>query len=79
MPGEAYLSNSVKDEYAERFLATELVLGERQPEGTERLSASVISFERQAQRFAKQHATHAEPPRDHELRVKMPPVHDEQW
>ena len=38
MLGEAYLSNSVADEYAEWFLATELALGERQREGTERLS-----------------------------------------
>jgi 8-oxo-dGTP pyrophosphatase MutT (NUDIX family) len=35
--GEAYLSNSVADEYAVWFLATGLVPGERQPEGTERL------------------------------------------
>ena len=33
--GEAYLSNSVADEYAVWFLATGLVPGERQPEGTE--------------------------------------------
>src|ERR687896_2156667 len=36
--GEAYLSNSVADEYAVWFLATELVPGEVRPEGTERLS-----------------------------------------
>ena len=36
--GEAYLSNSVADEYAVWFLATGLVPGERRPEGTERLS-----------------------------------------
>lgn len=35
--GEAYLSNSVTDEYAVWFLATELVPGEQQPEGTEAL------------------------------------------
>ena len=33
--GEAYLSNSVADEYAVWFLATDLVAGEQQPEGTE--------------------------------------------
>ena len=33
--GEAYLSNSVADEYAVWFLATDLVTGEQQPEGTE--------------------------------------------
>jgi len=33
--GEAYLSNSVADEYAVWFLATDLVPGERRPEGTE--------------------------------------------
>jgi 8-oxo-dGTP pyrophosphatase MutT (NUDIX family) len=33
--GEAFLSNSVADEYAVWFLATDLVPGERQPEGTE--------------------------------------------
>jgi 8-oxo-dGTP pyrophosphatase MutT (NUDIX family) len=38
MLGEAYLSNSVADEYAVWFLATGLVPGERRPEGTERLS-----------------------------------------
>src|SRR3712207_1573500 len=36
--GEAYLSNSVADEYAVWFLATELVPGEPRPEGVERLS-----------------------------------------
>jgi 8-oxo-dGTP pyrophosphatase MutT (NUDIX family) len=36
--GEAYLSNSVADEYAVWFLATGLVPGEVGPEGTERLS-----------------------------------------
>jgi 8-oxo-dGTP pyrophosphatase MutT (NUDIX family) len=35
--GEAYLSNSVADEYAVWFLASGLVPGERQPEGTEAL------------------------------------------
>src|SRR5215208_5319287 len=35
MLGEAYLSNSVADEYAVWFLATGLVSGEQQPEGTE--------------------------------------------
>jgi 8-oxo-dGTP pyrophosphatase MutT (NUDIX family) len=38
MLGEAYLSNSVADEYAVWFLATGLTPGEQQPEGTERLS-----------------------------------------
>ena len=38
MLGEAYLSNSVADEYAVWFLATGLVPGERRPEGTEKLS-----------------------------------------
>ena len=33
--GEAYLSNSVADEFAVWFLATDLVPGEQQPEGTE--------------------------------------------
>jgi 8-oxo-dGTP pyrophosphatase MutT (NUDIX family) len=37
MLGEAYLSNSVADEYAVWFLATELVPGEQQPEGSEAL------------------------------------------
>jgi 8-oxo-dGTP pyrophosphatase MutT (NUDIX family) len=35
MLGEAYLSNSVADEYAVWFLATDLVPGEQSPEGTE--------------------------------------------
>jgi 8-oxo-dGTP pyrophosphatase MutT (NUDIX family) len=38
MLGEAYLSNSVTDEYAVWFLATGLVPGEQQPEGTEALN-----------------------------------------
>lgn len=33
--GEAYLSNSVADEHARWFLATDLVPGEQRPEGTE--------------------------------------------
>ena len=37
MLGEAYLSNSVADEYAVWFVATDLVPGEVRPEGTERL------------------------------------------
>lgn len=37
MLGEAYLSNSVADEHAVWFLATGLVSGDWQPEGTERL------------------------------------------
>jgi 8-oxo-dGTP pyrophosphatase MutT (NUDIX family) len=36
--GEAYLSNSVADEYAVWFLATGLVPGEQRPEGTEALA-----------------------------------------
>jgi 8-oxo-dGTP pyrophosphatase MutT (NUDIX family) len=35
--GEAYLSNSVADEYAVWFLATGLVPGEVRPEGTEKI------------------------------------------
>jgi 8-oxo-dGTP pyrophosphatase MutT (NUDIX family) len=38
MLGEAYLSNSVADEYAVWFVATGLVPGEVRPEGAERLS-----------------------------------------
>jgi 8-oxo-dGTP pyrophosphatase MutT (NUDIX family) len=38
MLGEAYLSNSVADEYAVWFLATGLVPGEWRPEGTESLT-----------------------------------------
>ena len=36
--GEAYLSNSVADEYAVWFLATGLVPAKKQPEGTEAIS-----------------------------------------
>src|SRR5919112_3288147 len=36
--GEAYLSNSVADEYAVWFLATGLVPGEQSPEGTEAIT-----------------------------------------
>ena len=38
MLGEAYLSNSVADEYAVWFVATGLVPGEQSPEGTEALN-----------------------------------------
>ncbi len=38
MLGEAYLSNSVADEYAVWYLATGLAPGEVRSEGTERLS-----------------------------------------
>jgi 8-oxo-dGTP pyrophosphatase MutT (NUDIX family) len=37
MLGEAYLSNSVADEYAVWFLASGLVAGEGRPEGTEKI------------------------------------------
>jgi 8-oxo-dGTP pyrophosphatase MutT (NUDIX family) len=37
MLGEAYLSNSVADEYAVWFLATGLVSGKERPEGTEKI------------------------------------------
>jgi 8-oxo-dGTP pyrophosphatase MutT (NUDIX family) len=40
--GEAYLSNSVADEYAVWFLASGLVPGERQPEGTEALEVRCL-------------------------------------
>jgi 8-oxo-dGTP pyrophosphatase MutT (NUDIX family) len=38
MLGEAYLSNSVADEYAVWYLATGLVPGEQSPEGTEAIN-----------------------------------------
>ncbi len=44
MLGEAFLSNSVADEYAVWFLATGLVPGERRPEGTEKLSVRRLPF-----------------------------------
>jgi 8-oxo-dGTP pyrophosphatase MutT (NUDIX family) len=44
MLGEAYLSNSVADEYAVWFLATGLVPGEVRPEGTERLTVRRMPF-----------------------------------
>ena len=42
MLGEAYLSNSVADEYAVWFLATGLVPGERSPEGTESIDVRCL-------------------------------------
>ena len=42
--GEAYLSNSVADEYAVWFLATGLVPGEVRPEGTESLTVRRVAF-----------------------------------
>ncbi len=44
MLGEAYLSNSVTDEYAVWFLATGLVPGKQQPEGTEALNVRRLSL-----------------------------------
>ncbi|HEX8651467.1 MAG TPA: NUDIX hydrolase [Pyrinomonadaceae bacterium] len=49
--GEAYLSNSVTDERAVWFLATELTQGEHQPEGTEQLMVRRVPFS-QALRMA---------------------------
>lgn len=43
--GEAYLSNSVTDEHAVWFLATELTQGEHNPEGTEELVVSRVSLD----------------------------------
>jgi 8-oxo-dGTP pyrophosphatase MutT (NUDIX family) len=43
--GEAYLSNSVSDELAVWFVATELTQGERRPEGTEQLEIRRIPFD----------------------------------
>ena len=42
--GEAYLSNSVSDELAVCFVATELTQGERRPEGTEQLEIRRVPF-----------------------------------
>ena len=44
MLGEAYLSNSVADEYAVWFLATGLVPGEQRPEGTEIIGVRRVPF-----------------------------------
>ncbi|MCA1591543.1 MAG: NUDIX hydrolase [Acidobacteria bacterium] len=44
MMGEAHLSNSVSDELAVWFLATELTQGKHRPEGTERLQVKKVSF-----------------------------------
>jgi ADP-ribose pyrophosphatase len=43
--GEAHLSNSVTDELAVWFLATELTQGEHSPEGTEQLSIRRVPFD----------------------------------
>jgi 8-oxo-dGTP pyrophosphatase MutT (NUDIX family) len=43
--GQAYLSNSVSDELAVWFLATELTQGEHHPEGTEQLNIRRVAFE----------------------------------
>ena len=42
--GEAYLSNSVSDELAIWYVATELTQGERRPEGTEQLEILRVPF-----------------------------------
>jgi 8-oxo-dGTP pyrophosphatase MutT (NUDIX family) len=42
--GEAHLSNSVSDEFAIWFLATELTQGARSPEGTEQLKIRRLAF-----------------------------------
>ncbi len=51
MLGEAYLSNSVADEYAVWFLATGLVPGDRSHEGTEAIDVRRLSL-REAQKMA---------------------------
>jgi 8-oxo-dGTP pyrophosphatase MutT (NUDIX family) len=43
--GEAYLSNSVSDEFAVWYVATELTQGERRPEGTEQLEVRRVPFD----------------------------------
>lgn len=45
MLGEAHLSNSVSDERAVWFLATELSLGKQSPEGTEQLNVRRLPVE----------------------------------
>ncbi len=45
MLGEAHLSNSVSDERAVWFLATNLTQGEPRPEGTEQLNIRCVSFQ----------------------------------
>lgn len=42
--GRAHLSNSVSDEYAVWFIATNLTQGESKPEGTERLRVRRVKF-----------------------------------
>lgn len=42
--GESHLSNSVSDEHAILYLATELTAGESAPEGTERLAVRRVSL-----------------------------------
>jgi 8-oxo-dGTP pyrophosphatase MutT (NUDIX family) len=42
--GESYLSNSVSDELAIWYVATELTAGERRPEGTEQLEVRRVPF-----------------------------------
>src|SRR5918912_605645 len=43
--GEAHLSNSVSDEQAIWYLATELTQGEHRPEGTEQLQIRRVTFQ----------------------------------
>lgn len=43
--GEAHLSNSVGDEYAVWFVATDLETGERHPEGTEVIGVRRVPFD----------------------------------
>lgn len=43
--GRAFLSNSVSDELAVWFLATELTQGEHHPEGTEQLNVRRVQFD----------------------------------
>ena len=43
--GEAYLSNSISDEHAVWYLATELTEGKHNPDGTEQLEVRRVTFE----------------------------------
>lgn len=57
--GEAHLSNSVSDELAIWFLATELAQGKHSPEGTEQLKVRRVTFQEASAMAARGEITDA--------------------
>ena len=55
--GRSHLSNSVSDEEAFYYVATDLVQGEAEPEGTEQLQRRIVTFDEALQMVLKSEIT----------------------